>query len=157
MDAPSARLSQQLAESGAKLVVTSAALARRLPSTVTVVPLDSDATTLGAYPDTNMTLEARPRDTAYVLFTSGSTGVPKGVAVTHANIVHYTRAVRRALGTVQDEPLDGRARQYALASTLAADLGNTSLFPALLSGATLHVLGSDVTTEPERYSTFALK
>jgi len=154
VDAPSARLSQQLAESGAKLVVTSAALARRLPSTVTVVPLDSDAATLGAYPDTNVALQARPRDTAYVLFTSGSTGVPKGVAVTHANIVHYTRAVRRALGTVQDEPLDGRARQFALASTLAADLGNTSLFPALLSGATLHVLGSDVTTEPARYAQY---
>jgi amino acid adenylation domain-containing protein len=154
VDAPSARLSQQLAESGAKLVVTTAALARRLPSTVTVVPLDSDAATLGAYPDTNVALRARPRDTAYVLFTSGSTGVPKGVAVTHANVVHYTRAVRRALGTVQDEPMDGRARQFALASTLAADLGNTSLFPALLSGATLHVLGSDVTTEPERYAQY---
>ena len=89
-----------------------------------------------------------------MLFTSGSTGVPKGVAVTHANIVHYTRAVRRALGTTLDEPVDGRARQYALASTLAADLGNTSLFPALLSGATLHVLGSDVTTEPERYAQY---
>ncbi|HTK47955.1 MAG TPA: condensation domain-containing protein, partial [Gemmatimonadaceae bacterium] len=153
-DAPSARLAQQLAESGARLVVTSAALARRLPGMATVVPLDSDASALGAYPDANLPLAARPRDTAYVLFTSGSTGVPKGVAVTHANVVHYTRAVRRALGTEQDEPADGRARQYAMASTMAADLGNTSLYPALLSGATLHVLASDVTTEPARYAQY---
>ena len=153
-DAPSARLAQQLAESGARLVVTSAAHARRLPGMATVVPLDSDAITLGAYPDTNLPLSARPRDTAYVLFTSGSTGVPKGVAVTHANVVHYTRAMRRALGTERDERVDGRARQFAMASTMAADLGNTSLYAALLSGATLHVLGSDVATEPARYAQY---
>jgi amino acid adenylation domain-containing protein len=153
-DAPSARLAQQLAESGAKLVITSAAMARRLPGTVTVVPLDSDSATLGAHADTNLPPAARPRDTAYVLFTSGSTGVPKGVAVTHANIVHYTRAVRRALGTAESEPADGRARQFGLASTFAADLGNTSLYPALLAGATLHVLGADVTTEPERFAQY---
>ncbi|MEO8564655.1 MAG: condensation domain-containing protein, partial [bacterium] len=126
MDAPSARLAQQITESGAKLVVTSVAFAGRLLGSATVVPIDSLAATLGAQSDANLPLSARPRDTAYVLFTSGSTGVPKGVAVTHANIVHYMRAVRRVLGTVDDEPVDGRARQFGLASTLAADLGNTS-------------------------------
>jgi amino acid adenylation domain-containing protein len=154
VDAPSARLAQQITESGAKLVVTSASLAGRLLGSATVVPLDSDAVTLGAHSDANLPLSARPRDTAYVLFTSGSTGVPKGVAVTHANIVHYMRVVRRVLGTVDDEPMDGRARQFGLASTLAADLGNTSLFPALLGGATLHLLGADVTTEPARFAQY---
>jgi len=154
VDAPSARLAQQITESGAKLVVTSASMASRVLGSATVVPLDSDAVTLGAHSDANLPLSARPRDTAYVLFTSGSTGVPKGVAVTHANIVHYMRVVRRALGTVDDEPVDGRARQFGLASTLAADLGNTSLFPALLGGATLHLLGSDVTTEPSRFAQY---
>jgi non-ribosomal peptide synthetase component F len=62
--------------------------------------------------------------------------------------------VRRALGVEHDEPANGRARQYGLASKLAADLGNTSLYPALLSGATLHLLGSDVTTEPERFAQY---
>src|SRR5207248_6085706 len=35
-----------------------------------------------------------------------------------------------------------------------ADLGNTSLLPALLSGGTLHVLGKDVTTEPARFAEY---
>ncbi|HEU4721305.1 MAG TPA: amino acid adenylation domain-containing protein [Gemmatimonadaceae bacterium] len=146
-DAPPARLAQQLAESGAKIVITSAGLAGRLPGSATVVPLDSDATTLRAYADGDLAVSARPRDTAYVLFTSGSTGVPKGVAVTHANVVHYTRAIRRRLRTAADEPSTGRARSYATVGSLDADLGNTSVFAALLSGATLHLLGPDWTPD----------
>lgn len=72
-------------------------------------------------------------DTAYVLFTSGSTGRPKGVAVTHGNIDHYVQALLTRLAIP-----DGL--RYAHVSTLAADLGNTSLFLSMATGGTLHLL-----------------
>src|SRR5205807_907511 len=112
---------------------------------VQVVALDreSDAAALGALPDANVTVATTTDDLAYVLFTSGSTGVPKGVAVTHANAVHYARAVSRVLADVPSlqagdglDALDGL--QFGMVSTLAADLGNTSLLPSLLAGGTLH-------------------
>ena len=40
-------------------------------------------------------VEAKPDSLAYLLFTSGSTGVPKGVGVTHRNATHFLRAIRR--------------------------------------------------------------
>ena len=158
-DLPAARRLQQLRESGAKVIVTLAAHAGDVPSDVAVVALDRDAGALDALSNENFEDVATPASLAYVLFTSGSTGVPKGVAVTHANAVHYARAVSRVLGDVPATQsgdgfgaLDGW--QFGLASTLGADLGNTSLLPALLAGGTLHVLSKDVTTEPARYAEY---
>src|SRR6478752_5153195 len=161
VDAPAARIAQQLTESGAKVVVTSVALRERLPASVQVVALDAEAeaAAMGALPQQAPDVAVAPDDLAYVLFTSGSTGVPKGVAVTHANAVHYARAISRVLaGVPRDVAGDGFAAlatwRFGIASTLAADLGNTSLLPALLAGATLHVLGSEVTTDPARFAEY---
>ncbi|MEO8334160.1 MAG: amino acid adenylation domain-containing protein [bacterium] len=158
-DLPVARRMQQLRESGAKVLLTVVAFAADVPTDVTVVALDRDAAVLDAQSDDNPTATARPSSPAYVLFTSGSTGVPKGVAVTHANAVHYARAVSRVLGDVPADTVgDGFAKldswHFGLASTLGADLGNTSLLPALLAGGTLHILSKDVTTEPARYAEY---
>ena len=79
--------------------------------------------------------------TAYVLFTSGSTGVPKGVAVSHDNLAHYCTGLIARLGLA-----DGMT--YAHVSTLAADLGNTSLFTSLWSGGTLYLAGEHERKDP---------
>ncbi|HEX5719284.1 MAG TPA: amino acid adenylation domain-containing protein [Thermoanaerobaculia bacterium] len=70
---------------------------------------------------------------AYVLFTSGSTGRPKGVAVEHRQLLHYIRAVARALDI---QP----GMSFATVSTLSADLGHTAIFPTLSLGGCLHVI-----------------
>ncbi len=81
-----------------------------------------------------VTLE--PASLAYVIFTSGSTGRPKGVAVSHAALQHYLGGATSAM----DLPAGAT---YATVSTFGADLGNTSIFPALCTGGTLHVLSRD--------------
>jgi amino acid adenylation domain-containing protein len=82
----------------------------------------------------------RPENLAYVIYTSGSTGRPKGVMIEHRQIVNYVRAVRRRMGV-------GAGANFALVSTLAADLGHTVLFPSLCSGGTLHVVSQWRTME----------
>ncbi|MEU8975213.1 amino acid adenylation domain-containing protein [Streptomyces monashensis] len=85
--------------------------------------------------------EPAPDDTAYVLYTSGSTGVPKGVMVTHGNLRHYTESLLGRLSIAR--PLD-----YAHVTTLAADLGNTCLFLALWTGGTLHLVDDATRRDP---------
>ncbi|KUF19413.1 non-ribosomal peptide synthetase [Streptomyces silvensis] len=87
-----------------------------------------------------------PDDLAYLSFTSGSSGEPKAVAVTHANAVHYALALRDRLGlTGADAPC------VAHVTTLAADLGHTSWLLALATGGSVHVVPDARTRDPEAF------
>ncbi|WP_182140654.1 non-ribosomal peptide synthetase [Pseudomonas fulva] len=90
-------------------------------------------------------LSAIPRDAelaAYVIFTSGSTGRPKGVLVSQGALADYLASALAVL------PLEGVERM-ALASTLAADLGYTTLFSALCSGRNLHLLDEQLAMDAQ--------
>jgi amino acid adenylation domain-containing protein len=82
--------------------------------------------------------QAKPENLAYVVYTSGSTGRPKGVAIEHRNIVNYVLGVSERFGF---EP----GMNHASVSTIAADLGNTVIFPALATGGCLHVIARERT------------
>ena len=129
---PRERLAFMLSDAGVKLVLTQSRLAAKLPAH-DVQPVCVDAFD---WSDAGMPLGdtgVRAENLAYVIYTSGSTGQPKGVCIEHRNIVHYVRGVAERL---QLEP--GMA--HATVSTLAADLGNTVIFPALATGGCLHVV-----------------
>jgi amino acid adenylation domain-containing protein len=132
--------------------VSRAAHRALLPDDARVVLLDADAAELSALSDLAPAVDVRPEHLAYVIFTSGSTGTPKGVAVTHANLVHYTRSIASVLGL--DLAAGGTPWHCATVSTLAADLGHTSVFPALAAGGVLHVLPTDVVMDAGRFQTY---
>ncbi len=145
---PPLRLAQILREAGATVVVTLASLAERLPTAgVERLLLDADAPGSEAPSDARPELEATAGDLAYVLFTTGSTGAPKGVAVEHRQLVNYVRGVAERL----DLPPGAR---YAYVSTFSADLGNTVLFPSLATGGCLHVLDEAITTDPDAFAAY---
>ena len=148
---PRARLELQLAESGALILITTAAgIDGPLEFAGATVELDRDRALLEAEPTTNPPLITSPENLVYVIYTSGSTGIPKGVAVSHRNLVNYTRFILRSL------QIDG-PQHFATVSTIAADLGNTCIFPSLLSGGCLHILSYDVAIEGELFRDYVAK
>ncbi|WP_455885471.1 non-ribosomal peptide synthetase [Pseudomonas spelaei] len=84
---------------------------------------------------------------AYVLFTSGSTGVPKGVVVEHRQLLNYVQASTTALGLAE-------CSAFAMTSTVAADLGHTTLFGALYLGAALHIASDEHMQDAKRFADF---
>ncbi len=89
-----------------------------------------------------------PQTVAYVIYTSGSTGQPKGVAVSHRALASYVTSVLANMAVPET------ATQWALLSTVAADLGHTMLFGALCAGRTLHLLSADRGFHPEQMAAY---
>ena len=105
------------------------------------------ADTAGEEWDGNVDGGAGPHNAVYVLYTSGSTGLPKGVMVEHGQLFTYVRGVLSRLDLRE-------AASFATVSTLAADLGNTAIFPALVSGGCLHLISEERATHPEAFADY---
>jgi amino acid adenylation domain-containing protein len=81
---------------------------------------------------------------AYVMFTSGTTGTPKGVMVTAGNVGHALRA----MGALYDIGPNDRLSQYF---ELSFDLSVFDIFTALGRGASLHVVPATELMAPARF------
>src|SRR5579862_225028 len=144
---PPERIAYMLADAKVMVLLTQSSRLASLPSgaaqAVCLDTFDWNASRSVAQSD----LRARPENLAYVIYTSGSTGRPKGVCVEHRNIVNYTLGVAQRL---EFSP----GMNHATVSTIAADLGNTVIFPALLTGGCLHVISQARAENPALLSEY---
>ncbi|MEQ1514838.1 MAG: amino acid adenylation domain-containing protein, partial [Lysobacteraceae bacterium] len=150
-DAPAERLAFMLSDAKPLLLLTD--VATRFDNVVIDVPvlsLESLVPQLVQCPQTNLDSDGNASSQlANVIYTSGTTGMPKGVLVSHRNLINfcYWCADACALG-------DGdRVTQFA-PYTFDASAGE--IFGGLLAGAELHLLDDATIQDPaalQRYLT----
>ncbi len=138
---PRERLAHLLADCGAAVLLTESAVAARLDFAGPTVLLDAELPRNGA------TAAARPSasaasdaDLAYVMYTSGSTGLPKGVAIAHRSAINMVRWTLTAFSPAE------------LAGSLAAtsvgfDVSIFEMLAPLAAGGRL-ILAPDLTAVP---------
>ena len=94
-----------------------------------------------------LSVELDPGQAAYLIYTSGTSGTPKGVVVSHGAIANYVQAMLEAIAPSAEASM-------AMVSTVAADLGHTALFGALCSGRTLHLLSAERVMDAEAFASY---
>lgn len=87
--------------------------------------------------DTQIKTKPEPKDLFIMLYTSGSTGLPKGVMLEHGNIFAFCRYYRRKLN------IDSTSKVSAYAS-YGFDADMMDLYPTITSGATLYVIPDEM-------------
>jgi amino acid adenylation domain-containing protein len=128
---PRERLGFMIRDSGAQLLLTHERFVDNFQSqTVPIIALDE------AWPDVTVLSGAdcpwrvAPENLAYVLYTSGTTGEPKGIEISHRALVNHSTAMARHYDL---QPTD-RVLQFA---SISFDVAAEECFPTWAAGATV--------------------
>jgi amino acid adenylation domain-containing protein len=143
---PAERLAFMAADTAMTVIVTDAAsLAQaRAAGPAAVVDLDAEWAQLQALDPANVTgTGVTPASLAYLLYTSGSTGQPKGVMVEHRNLANMLHGVSARYDISPDDVI----LQF---SALTFDVSVLDMFMSLTSGARLLLASSETLHSPPR-------
>ena len=128
---PVARLAAVLEDSNPELIVTNdsyLSVAAQLADEAKILNVDMLD---GALTDANADLTIAPESLAFILYTSGSTGQPKGVTQTHRNALHSAMMYINNLHIEADD-------RVALFGSCSGGQGMKVVISALISGAAIY-------------------
>ena len=139
-DFPAARLDYIVRDAGAAALLTEARLAETLPGcTLPRILIDDISDAAVAVPEPTMGAD----DLAYVLYTSGSTGNPKGVEISQGALANLLNAMR-------DRPDFGAEDALLAVTTLSFDIAALELFLPLMTGGELILAPRSVASDPRQ-------
>jgi amino acid adenylation domain-containing protein len=127
---PAERLAFMLDDTAARMVITQSGLAGHLPERTDRLLVDEDWPLVASYPADEPAPRATPSDLAYVFYTSGTTGMPKGVLIEHGGVVNYLAGMQHAFPI---RPADC----FLQATPLTFDVSAYEIFWPLWQGGTV--------------------
>ena len=133
---PHARIDFMVDDAKPSLVITHERILLRLSRSVPALYLDSQAMEIAREDRTNLDVELSPSDLANVIYTSGSSGRPKGVMVEHGGLCNLAMSQAVAFRVTPES----RVLQFASASF---DACTSEIFATFASGAALFVAAKE--------------
>ncbi len=144
---PTGRIHDMMTETGVDFILTEPGFLYKLkgfPTRITDEELSKSENGSGK------TSQADPESLAYILYTSGTTGRPKGVCVRNRNVCNYVRAFENEF-----HPHPGDIMlQYSVCSF---DIFVEEVFASLLNGAALAIPSEEVKENTEALMSFVMR
>ncbi|MDP4202078.1 MAG: amino acid adenylation domain-containing protein [Bacteroidota bacterium] len=146
---PVARVNFILKDSEAKVLISSEHFLRQIeaqPEATKMFLFDNDVDKLVSFSTQKPMVENRTcKDLSYIIYTSGSSGEPKGVLLEHRNVANYIKAAKQ----IYDVDENQRVLQ---GFSVAFDASVEEIWMAFASGATLVVGTFDIMRSGDRFA-----
>ncbi len=134
---PRDRQALMLDDAAPAVLLTETTLRDQLPKTqASIFVIDAESAALAAESGADAPVAVAPDDLAYLMYTSGSTGVPKGVEIPHGALVNF-------LASMQERPGLTAGDTLVAVTTLSFDIAGLEIFLPLVTGARLILLSRD--------------
>ncbi|GGF33113.1 non-ribosomal peptide synthetase [Echinicola rosea] len=133
---PHERIQYMLEDAGARAIITSKSVLQEVKCTAEKLNIDTIFPILDEYSTSYVERIQDTSSLAYILYTSGSTGNPKGVKISHKNLTNLLLSVQKAPGMSPED------RLLAI-TTISFDIAGIELFLPLITGATIVMADSD--------------
>jgi len=145
---PADRIATTLTRAGCELVLTEpdsdATLRKAVASVPTATVVQFEQAYAEQHPDGNLGIPVAADQLAYIYFTSGSTGAPKGAMCEHAGMVNHLYAKIEDFGIAEGTVVAQTAPQ-------CFDISLWQLVSALLVGGRTFIVPQEVILDPERF------
>ena len=140
-DYPRDRVRFMVEDSGAPLVITTTVLSDRFSGqSCRVWSLDREGQGFSEDDEHNLPFSASGHDLAYILYTSGSTGQPKGVEIQHRSLMNFLWSMKRQPGCTRGDTI-------LSVTTLSFDIAGLELYLPLLVGGRVEIVSRAVATD----------
>ncbi|MGD2093331.1 MAG: amino acid adenylation domain-containing protein, partial [Candidatus Aminicenantes bacterium] len=169
-DYPEERIKYMLKDSGVKILVTVPGLSEKFeklliancqllivncqggktpscPQHLSTAPATAVSSSSASTLTSTLTWQVSPANLAYIIYTSGSSGKPKGVMVEHSSVVNLAFAQKRRFNIDRHD----RILQF---SSICFDASVEQIFIALFNGAALILINKDTLLDIDKFASF---